>query len=108
MFADIGDEMLGSNPASKSPRRLKSIPLTEPREVDLFKQSTDRSRRRTKCLLMTLSEHRDALNQCPLCAKSRHSALQQRKPPTIFTYTKALSPVIALPTINVFISRVPS
>ena len=24
------------------------------------------------------------------------------------TYTKALSPVIALPTINVFISRVPS
>jgi hypothetical protein len=46
MFADIGDEMLGSNPASKSPRRLKSIPLTEPREVDLFKQSTGRSRRR--------------------------------------------------------------
>jgi hypothetical protein len=26
----------------------------------------------------------------------------------VFTYTKALSPVIALPTINVFISRVPS
>jgi hypothetical protein len=55
------------------------------------------------------SGHWNWVAKCPLSAKSGHSAVQQKTPRQyVFTYTKALSPVIALPTISVFISRVPS
>ena len=49
----------------------------------------------------------------PLAARQsattdRPRLLQQENTSTICLYTKALSPVMALPTIKVFISRVPS
>jgi hypothetical protein len=66
------------------------------------------------------SGSRTIASRGPLCANSGHFGTSinvrftsekrtfcaaARK---FFAYTKALSPVIALPTINVFISRVPS
>ena len=47
-------------------------------------------------------------SELTLWAKKQTDAPQQEYTSTICLYTKALSPVMALPTIKVFISRVPS
>jgi hypothetical protein len=51
----------------------------------------------------------EAVVMSALCQKQTSSAAAEKTLDNMsLTYTKALSPVIALPTINVFISRVPS
>ena len=51
----------------------------------------------------------EAVVMSALCQKQTFCAAAEKTLDNMsLTYTKALSPVIALPTINVFISRVPS